>query len=190
LGFAGPIYGATAVVCAAILPMLALQVGNRGNVDRRAARRLFAFSIFRLFLLFAALLIGSSSRGSVCSGLAPAQPVPGSHRKPAKSRIQQERALWFCNHFPRNVISSPSCRNTRRSPFGSTTGCVPPAVNSSMLLGSAGLGPEMVPVPIKSPGCRSMLEPASNASSLAHPFNRVDCRRSSASSLFRQSEAA
>jgi heme o synthase len=73
LGFAGSIYGATAVLCGAILLMLARQIGNRGDVDRRAARRLFAFSIFHLFLLFAALLIGSSSRGAVCSGLAPAQ---------------------------------------------------------------------------------------------------------------------
>jgi hypothetical protein len=97
LGFAGAIYGATAVVCGACLLMLALQLGNRCDVDRRAARRLFAFSIFHLFLLFAALLIGSSSRGSVCSGLAPAQPAPGSHREPAKSRIQRKRALWFCN---------------------------------------------------------------------------------------------
>jgi hypothetical protein len=79
--------------------MLALQLGNRGDVDRRAARRLFAFSIFHLFLLFAALLIGSSSRGEDLFVLAPAQPAPGSHRKPAKSRIQRERALWFCNHF-------------------------------------------------------------------------------------------
>jgi protoheme IX farnesyltransferase len=73
LGFADLVYGATAVVCGAVLLALALQVRNRGDFDRKAARRLFAFSIFHLFLLFAALLIGSSSRGSVSSGLTPAQ---------------------------------------------------------------------------------------------------------------------
>jgi protoheme IX farnesyltransferase len=75
-GFAGPIYGATAVLCGAILVVLALQVGNSGSVDRKAARRLFGFSILYLFVLFAALLTSSSNRGTSihyrsadCSGL-------------------------------------------------------------------------------------------------------------------------
>ena len=75
-GFAGPIYGATAVLCGAILVVLALQVGNSGSVDRKAARRLFGFSILYLFVLFAALLASGSDRASSihyrsadCSGL-------------------------------------------------------------------------------------------------------------------------
>jgi heme o synthase len=73
LGFAGLVYGATAVVCGAVLLVLAVQVRNRGGFDRKAARRLFAFSIVYLFLLFAALLASSGSRGSGCSGFAPIQ---------------------------------------------------------------------------------------------------------------------
>ena len=64
LGFAGLMYGGTAVICGAVLLVLALQVSNRGNVDRKAARRLFAFSVVYLFLLFAALLTSSSNRES------------------------------------------------------------------------------------------------------------------------------
>lgn len=57
LGFAGAVYGAAALLCGAVLIVLALQlVGSRGD-DRRAARRLFAFSIGYLFTLFAALLV-------------------------------------------------------------------------------------------------------------------------------------
>jgi protoheme IX farnesyltransferase len=56
LGFAGPIYGATAVVCGGIFVGVALQLDRSGKADRKAADRLFAFSIAYLFLLFAALL--------------------------------------------------------------------------------------------------------------------------------------
>jgi heme o synthase len=73
LGFADLVYGVTAVACGVVLLVLALQVRNRGNVDRKAACRLFAFSIVYLFLLFAALLASSVSRGSVCSGFARGQ---------------------------------------------------------------------------------------------------------------------
>ena len=59
LGFAGTIYGATAVVCGAILIVLALQLRRSSKADRRAAHRLFVFSIFYLFVLFAALLTDS-----------------------------------------------------------------------------------------------------------------------------------
>ena len=59
LGFAGTIYGATAVTCGAILIVLALQLTRSSKADRRAAHRLFVFSIFYLFLLFAALLTDS-----------------------------------------------------------------------------------------------------------------------------------
>jgi protoheme IX farnesyltransferase len=56
LGFAGPIYGATAVTCSVLLVVLALRLNRSSTSDRRAARRLFVFSISYLFLLFAALL--------------------------------------------------------------------------------------------------------------------------------------
>jgi heme o synthase len=56
LGFAGKLYGAAAAIGGAVLVMLALQLGRSGENDRRAAYRLFAFSILYLFVLFAALL--------------------------------------------------------------------------------------------------------------------------------------
>jgi heme o synthase len=56
LGFAGLLFGTFAVICGAILVALAFQLhGNKGP-NRRAAQRLFAFSILHLFALFAALL--------------------------------------------------------------------------------------------------------------------------------------
>jgi protoheme IX farnesyltransferase len=56
-GFAGSIYGAIAAVCGAIFVALALMLIASRNTEQRAAYRLFAFSIFYLFLLFAALLV-------------------------------------------------------------------------------------------------------------------------------------
>jgi heme o synthase len=56
LGFAGMIYGVAATICGAIFVVLAVQLGRSSGLDRRAASRLFAFSIFYLFALFAALL--------------------------------------------------------------------------------------------------------------------------------------
>ena len=61
VGFAGAIYGATAIVCGAIFVALALQLGRSSEADRRPAHRLFMFSIFYLFVLFAALLAGNSN---------------------------------------------------------------------------------------------------------------------------------
>ncbi|WP_352531407.1 MULTISPECIES: heme o synthase [unclassified Mesorhizobium] len=57
LGFAGPIYAAAAIGCGAKLVVLAIQLRISDEADRRAPRRLFAFSIFYLFVLFAAVLI-------------------------------------------------------------------------------------------------------------------------------------
>ena len=57
LGFAGTIYAAIAAICAAVLIALASQLKRSSETDRRAAHRLFAFSIVYLLLLFAALLI-------------------------------------------------------------------------------------------------------------------------------------
>jgi heme o synthase len=68
LGFAGPIYGVIAAACGALLVALALQLDRSSKTDRKAAHRLFAFSIAYLFLLFAALLTGSIvNRGSLAS---------------------------------------------------------------------------------------------------------------------------
>ena len=69
LGFAGAIYGATAVMCGGILIVLALQLWKSRGVDRRIAQRLFIFSISYLFMLFVALLIdhGGSPWSSVLS---------------------------------------------------------------------------------------------------------------------------
>jgi protoheme IX farnesyltransferase len=69
LGFAGTIYGVTALICGTMLIVLALQLSRSGEGDRRAAHRLFAFSIFYLFLLFAALLAdhGGDPRFSMLS---------------------------------------------------------------------------------------------------------------------------
>jgi protoheme IX farnesyltransferase len=62
IGFAGAAYGATAAVCGAILLALALQLSGSAEAYRRAAHRLFVFSIAYLFVLFAALLV--DHRGS------------------------------------------------------------------------------------------------------------------------------
>ena len=61
LGFAGTLYGATAGVCGAFFVVLALRLSRSSEVDRRAAHRLFAFSIVYLFVLFAALLADNGS---------------------------------------------------------------------------------------------------------------------------------
>jgi protoheme IX farnesyltransferase len=57
LGFAGTIYGAIAAICGAVFVALALQLSRSQKADRRAAHRLFVFSISYLFVLFAALLV-------------------------------------------------------------------------------------------------------------------------------------
>jgi heme o synthase len=59
LGYAHVIYGVTAVVAGAAMVALAWRVCSEREGERgeRAARRLFAFSIVYLFLLFAVLLV-------------------------------------------------------------------------------------------------------------------------------------
>ncbi|HWX56883.1 heme o synthase, partial [Bradyrhizobium sp.] len=61
LGFAGAIYGAAAAVCGATFVALAVQLAKSKAFYRRPAHRLFAFSIFYLFLLFTALLAGNGA---------------------------------------------------------------------------------------------------------------------------------
>jgi heme o synthase len=80
LSFGGMIYAATAVVCGAIFVVLAFRLRRSGGTDRRDASRLFVFSIFYLFLLFAALLADHSgpwssilSSGSARTGAASLQ---------------------------------------------------------------------------------------------------------------------
>ena len=62
IGFAGAVYGATAAICGAILIVLAFQLSRSSEADRRAAHRLFVFSITYLFVLFATLLVDPGGR--------------------------------------------------------------------------------------------------------------------------------
>jgi protoheme IX farnesyltransferase len=60
LGFAGPVYGVVAAGFSAVFLFLALRLWRLGaavEAGRRAALRLFAFSILHLFVLFATLLV-------------------------------------------------------------------------------------------------------------------------------------
>jgi heme o synthase len=57
LGFAGAIYGVIVAICGWLFLLLARQLNRSIEADRRAAHRLFVFSIFYLFVLFAALLV-------------------------------------------------------------------------------------------------------------------------------------
>jgi protoheme IX farnesyltransferase len=94
LGFAGQIYGVTALVCGGIFVALAFQLDRKSAVDRKAAHRLFAFSIAYLFLLFAALLIGSiSNRGSATSPWRVA--LAGS--EPAQAEVFRSALGTACN---------------------------------------------------------------------------------------------
>ncbi len=57
LGFASALYGGVAVASGAMMVVLALRLRAGGEVRRKAANRLFAFSVSYLVLLFAALFI-------------------------------------------------------------------------------------------------------------------------------------
>ena len=61
LGFAGAIYGVIVAICGALFLLLARRLNRSIEADRREAHRLFVFSIFYLFVLFAALLINHRS---------------------------------------------------------------------------------------------------------------------------------
>jgi protoheme IX farnesyltransferase len=89
LGFAGTMYGAIAAICGAFFLLLAGQLNRSIGADRRAAQRLFLFSISYLFVLFAALLIehGAETFSSMRSshdgrtvGSAHAELLPGTVR--------------------------------------------------------------------------------------------------------------
>jgi heme o synthase len=88
IGFAGIIYGATALASGAILLLLAIQLSRSHKADRRAAQRLFAFSIVYLFVLFAALLTDHAVRPSIPSSLGGSvqtERLPG----PVKTALQR-----------------------------------------------------------------------------------------------------
>jgi protoheme IX farnesyltransferase len=57
LGYAGILYGLTALVAGALMVVLAWQVFCERRPAERASRHLFAFSILYLFLLYAVLLV-------------------------------------------------------------------------------------------------------------------------------------
>jgi protoheme IX farnesyltransferase len=61
LGFASTVYGAIAAICGALFLLLALQLNRSIEADRRAAHRLFVFSISYLFVLFSVLLVDHGS---------------------------------------------------------------------------------------------------------------------------------
>jgi protoheme IX farnesyltransferase len=94
LGYAGMVYGAAAVTCGAIFVALALQLARRSETGRRAAHRLFVFSIFYLFLLFAALLVDHRGGQALSvyswraaqAGIGPVRPDLQPHLMPTASR--------------------------------------------------------------------------------------------------------
>jgi protoheme IX farnesyltransferase len=84
LGFAGMVYGAVALVCGAIFIVLASRLRRSKETDRQAANHLFAFSIFYLFLLFAALLADSRSNPDSSTLSASAAPMPAVSEEAAR----------------------------------------------------------------------------------------------------------
>jgi heme o synthase len=100
LGFAGPIYGATAVVCGGIFVVLALRLHRSSKADRKAAHRLFAFSIVYLSLLFAALLTGSiGNRASSTPSWRAASACP----QPAQAAVFPSALQTACNSTSTNA---------------------------------------------------------------------------------------
>jgi protoheme IX farnesyltransferase len=100
LGFAGSIYGVTALVCGALFVFLAFHLRRASDRDRRTAHRLFAFSVLYLFLLFAALATGNTNRWSTAPSARAAATIgspeamfPPSHvrvaRSPVKTRVDE-----------------------------------------------------------------------------------------------------
>ena len=102
LGFAGTIYGAIAAICGAMFVALALQLRRSGEADRRAAHRLFVFSIFYLFVLFAALLVDHGSDQWLIHALARAAPTTADRCKPNS-----------CHDPSQPHAVSPNSRQTR-----------------------------------------------------------------------------
>ncbi len=87
LGFSGAIYGVAALACGSIFVLLAWRLRKSAQVDRQAAQRLFAFSIFYLFILFAALLGGSSNNEWPAKLLTYTDGLRGSDQAENLSRV-------------------------------------------------------------------------------------------------------
>jgi protoheme IX farnesyltransferase len=69
LGYAGLLYGATAVVTGGVMLALAVRIhaaSSRAAMEQ-ACRQLFAFSILYLFLLFAVLLVEQGIGGRLAA---------------------------------------------------------------------------------------------------------------------------
>jgi protoheme IX farnesyltransferase len=89
LGFAGAIYGGIVAICGALFLLLALQLNRSASADRRAARRLFVFSIVYLFLLFASLLVDHNGGAHASKRLSHddrASAFPSAARQPSAVR--------------------------------------------------------------------------------------------------------
>jgi protoheme IX farnesyltransferase len=78
LGYAGVLYGVVALASGAVFLALASQLRRSLESDRRAAQRLFLFSISYLFLLFAALLTNSIGDRSPVSAREDARQIARS----------------------------------------------------------------------------------------------------------------
>lgn len=68
---------------------------------------------------------------------------------PRPMRVQPSRS-----HQPLKITSSPSSRNARVSPVGSVIGCVPRHASSSRHPRDSRVGPDTVPLAIRSPARR------------------------------------
>jgi protoheme IX farnesyltransferase len=84
LGFVGTIYAATAVICGAIFVVLAFRLRRSSDTDRRDASHLF--SIFYLFLLFAALLADH--------GGGPSSILSSCGARTGAASVHAERLTW------------------------------------------------------------------------------------------------
>ena len=96
LGFAGAIYGVIAAICSAAFLLLAFELNRSVEIDRRAAHRLFAFSISYLFLLFAVLLVdhsGGSITAKRWSHVDRASVAPSVARQPNAARSFKVREV-------------------------------------------------------------------------------------------------
>jgi protoheme IX farnesyltransferase len=83
LGFAGTVYGLIAAICGVLFLLLAGQLNRSAGDDRRAAHRLFVFSIVYLFVLFAALLVDHRGESFL--------PRPASHAGRSTGAVHAER---------------------------------------------------------------------------------------------------
>jgi protoheme IX farnesyltransferase len=92
LGFAGTVYGVIAAVCGACFLLLARQLNRSIGADRHAARSLFVFSIFYLFVLFAALLINHGS-----SPFSPMRSSHGGSGVPVHAELQSGAVRSACS---------------------------------------------------------------------------------------------